>query len=97
MTRPRHVPQRSCVVCRQARPKGELLRVVRTPVGEVRVDPTGKLAGRGAYLCRGERCLEQAIKQNKLGRALGVAVGAEVIEELRDCLGSSKRTQACGR
>ncbi len=82
MTRRRHIPQRSCVACRQVRPKGELLRVVRTPMGEVQVDESGKVAGRGAYLCRNERCVEQAIGQKRLGRALGVSVGPEVREEI---------------
>ena len=86
MTRTRHVPQRSCVACRQVRPKTELLRIVRTPHGEIQVDRTGKVAGRGAYLCRHERCAEQALKQNKLGRALGVAVGEEVATEIKEQL-----------
>ena len=81
--RSRHVPQRSCIACRQAGAKSGLLRVVRTPQGEVRLDETGKLAGRGAYLCRSESCLEKAAKQKKLGRALGVAVGEEVVAELK--------------
>jgi len=79
----RPVPQRTCLACRQVGAKPGLLRVVRTPQGEVRLDETGKLAGRGAYLCRSADCLEKAIKQRKLGRALGVTVGDEVIAELR--------------
>ncbi|MDH4178965.1 MAG: YlxR family protein [Armatimonadota bacterium] len=90
MTRPRHVPQRSCVACRQVRPKAELLRIVRTPAGEVCVDESGKLAGRGAYLCPNEHCVEQAAKQKRLGRALGVAVGPEVTEAIRNRLASDK-------
>ena len=83
MGRTPHVPQRTCIACRQVGAKAGLLRVVRTPQGEVRLDETGKLAGRGAYLCRETRCLEQALKQKKLGRALGVAIGDEVVSELR--------------
>lgn len=83
MTRVRHVPQRSCIACRQVRSKGELIRMVRTPLGELRVDETGKVAGRGAYVCRNERCIEGAVKQKRLVRALGVAIGPEVVEELR--------------
>jgi len=81
--RPRHVPQRTCLACRQVGAKRGLLRVVRTPQGEVRVDETGKLAGRGAYVCRTESCLEKAVKQKKLGRALGVAVGDGVMADLK--------------
>jgi len=86
MRRTRHLPQRSCVACRQVRAKGELVRIVRTPQGEMRLDQTGKLAGRGAYLCRDQKCLEQALKQGKLGRALAVPVPAEVMEAVRESL-----------
>jgi predicted RNA-binding protein YlxR (DUF448 family) len=97
MTPPKHVPQRSCVACRTARGKWELVRVVRTPLGAVQVDPTGKLAGRGAYLCRNEACLAQAVKQKKLNRALGVAVEAGLAEELRQQLSGSQGVQARDR
>jgi predicted RNA-binding protein YlxR (DUF448 family) len=83
----RHIPQRSCIACRRVRGKSELLRIVRTPLGAVEVDPTGKMAGRGAYVCRDENCVAQAIKQKKLGRALGVAVEQSVMDEVRSCLG----------
>jgi len=86
MTRTRNVPQRSCVACRQVREKPQLVRVVRTPAGEVRVDVTGKLAGRGAYVCRDEHCLDQAAKQRKLERALGVPVGDDVVRAVRAIL-----------
>lgn len=82
MTRRDRTPQRSCVACRQVRPKGELLRVVRTPEGKVSVDPAGKAAGRGAYVCRDERCAQQAVQQKRLARALGVAVGDDVLETI---------------
>lgn len=87
MRRRERTPQRSCVACRQVRPKGDLLRVVRTPEGEVGVDPTGKAAGRGAYVCRDERCAQQAVKQKKLARALGVPVGEELLETIGRNLG----------
>lgn len=82
MSRAGRTPQRTCVACRQVRPKSELLRVVRTPHGEVRVDPTGKEAGRGAYVCRNERCASQAVRQKKLARALGCAIGEDVFEQI---------------
>ena len=83
MGRAPQAPQRTCIACRQVGAKAGLLRVVRTPQGEVRLDETGKLAGRGAYLCRQARCLEQALKQKKVGRALGVPIGDDAIAELR--------------
>ena len=70
MTGRRKTPIRSCVACRTASDKKTLTRIVRTSDGEVRVDPTGKLPGRGAYLCGAKECLHSAIKHNKLGRAL---------------------------
>jgi hypothetical protein len=83
VVRRRHVPQRTCVGCRQVRTKSDLVRIVRTPLRRVVLDVTGKLPGRGAYLCRNVRCLDIAVKQNRLPRALGVAVGGEVIEMAR--------------
>jgi hypothetical protein len=58
--------------------------VVRTPAGHIEVDVTGKLAGRGAYLCRDHTCLNQALKQRKLDRALGAAISPEVGEALKE-------------
>lgn len=64
--RPRHVPQRTCIVCRQVRPKRELIRVVRTPEGRIELDPGGKKSGRGAYLCARRSCWEPALHKGKL-------------------------------
>lgn len=64
----KHVPQRTCIVCRQVRPKRELIRVVRTPDGHVVLDPTGKKSGRGAYLCARRSCWEPALRKGKLER-----------------------------
>ena len=71
-------PMRMCVACRQMTPKRELLRVVRTPENDIRPDPTGKLSGRGAYLCKSAQCLERAKKTRALDRALEHKVGDEV-------------------
>ena len=64
------VPMRMCVACRQMQPKRELLRVVRTPEGEVVIDATGRRNGRGAYLCRNVECFRKAVKTRALERAL---------------------------
>ena len=64
--RPRHVPQRTCVACKQVRPKRELLRIVRTPQGHVELDPTGKKSGRGAYLCAKRSCWDLALRKGRL-------------------------------
>ena len=75
-------PQRSCVACRRSRPKQELLRVVRTPEGEIKADLAGKLAGRGAYICPTQECLRAAHKQKKLERALGKHIEEALLVEI---------------
>ena len=68
--RPKHVPQRTCVACRETGAKRALIRLVRTPEGTVEVDPTGKRNGRGAYLCNRMVCWERGVDGRILGRAL---------------------------
>ena len=75
--RPRHVPQRMCVACRQIRNKRDLVRVVRTVDGRVVIDPTGKLAGRGAYLCKAGACWEAGLRRQALEHALKTSVSPE--------------------
>ena len=70
------------MACRTARPKRELVRIVRTPAGELTIDETGRLAGRGAYLCRDAGCWTRAVERGALGRALEAAVPAELREVL---------------
>ena len=72
--RPRHVPQRTCVACRQGRAKRALVRIVRTPEGSVQIDPTGKRSGRGAYLCDSAECWRAALAPRRgiLPRALKI-------------------------
>jgi predicted RNA-binding protein YlxR (DUF448 family) len=87
-SRRKHVPLRTCIACQQQRPKRELLRVVRTPEGAIEIDPTGKRAGRGAYVCADLLCWEKALKQGKLGRALKCQVGDQDVAALRDAIAS---------
>jgi len=77
-----HVPQRSCLACRKVRPKRELLRIVRTPSGEIKADLTGKTPGRGAYLCPSPECFRLASRQGKFARALGKEVAEEVLSQM---------------
>ncbi len=79
----RHMPQRSCVVCRLKTAKSDLIRVVCTPQGSVEIDTTGKKSGRGAYLCKEEGCWEQALKRKRLEYALRSTVPEEGWNELR--------------
>jgi len=80
--RPKHVPQRTCIGCRTTSAKREFVRVVRTPEGTVEVDPTGRRNGRGAYLCARKECWEEALKKDRLGRALRATVSAAERTEL---------------
>ncbi|MFQ5987273.1 MAG: RNase P modulator RnpM [Dehalococcoidia bacterium] len=81
-TRPKHIPQRTCIGCRQTRPKRELVRIVRNTTGAVEVDPTGKKSGRGAYLCKAKGCWEAALKKERLDRALRIKIAQENRREL---------------
>ncbi|MBI3287676.1 MAG: YlxR family protein [Chloroflexi bacterium] len=81
---PRRIPQRTCMGCRQVKPKRELLRIVRTPQGQVALDPTGKAGGRGAYLCPQRDCWELALDQKALGHALKTTLSPEVRQVLRE-------------
>ena len=79
---PKKIPMRQCLGCREMKPKPELLRVVRSPEGEVSLDPRGKKPGRGAYVCRSADCLRRAVKSRALDRALDTKIPDEVMERL---------------
>ena len=83
MSQARHIPQRTCVACRTTSDKREFLRIVRTAEGTVVVDLTGKRDGRGAYLCANRACWEDALKKDRLARALRTAISPADREELR--------------
>lgn len=71
---PRRSPQRSCIVCHMVGDKASLVRLVRTPTGEVKVDVGGRSAGRGAYLCYATECLENGLKKGRLEHALSLTL-----------------------
>jgi predicted RNA-binding protein YlxR (DUF448 family) len=81
--RPKHVPQRTCVACREHAAKRTLFRIVRTPEGQVEIDPTGKMNGRGAYLCDQRGCWDRAVTTNVWARALNTELTHETLETLR--------------
>ena len=72
-----------CVACRQMKPKIELIRVVKTPEGEIVALAGGKVNGRGAYICRNTDCIGKAEKAGALSRALDTTVEKSVYEELK--------------
>jgi predicted RNA-binding protein YlxR (DUF448 family) len=78
----RKVPQRKCVGCEQMKDKKDLIRVVRTPEGDIILDLTGKKPGRGAYVCPSADCIGKAVKGKKLERALDKPVSEEVYQKL---------------
>ena len=77
---------RMCVACREMKPKKELIRVVRTPEGEIVADETGRKNGRGAYLCRSEACLNKALKIRALDRALEQPLTEAAVDSLRQVI-----------
>lgn len=84
MAKPRKIPQRMCIGCREMRNKKELIRIVRTPQGAIEIDHTGKKPGRGAYICPELECLQQAFKGQRLQKALEQDISTELIETLKD-------------
>jgi predicted RNA-binding protein YlxR (DUF448 family) len=78
------IPQRKCLGCMESFPKKELIRVVRTPEGEVCIDLTGKKSGRGAYICKKEACLKKAVKAKRLQTNLEVAISDELLSALTE-------------
>ncbi|MBC5629269.1 YlxR family protein [Clostridium sp. NSJ-6] len=78
------IPLRMCTGCMEMKPKKELIRVVKSPEGEVSVDLTGKKSGRGAYVCKNAECLEKAFKAKRLSRNLDVVIDEEIYNRLRN-------------
>ena len=79
---PKKIPQRQCMGCRERKAKRELIRVVREPDGNVSLDFSGKLNGRGAYICPVPECLKKARKARSLERSLEVEIPETVYDRL---------------
>ncbi len=75
-------PMRTCVMCRKKREKRELVRIVRTPEGEIKFDPTGKANGRGCYVCTSEECLSSVKNVSRIARALETAADAQQLNRV---------------
>lgn len=80
--KPRKIPQRQCVGCREMKNKKDLIRVVRSPEGSVSLDFSGKLPGRGAYVCKSAECLKKARKSRALERAFSAEIPPEVYDRM---------------
>ena len=83
MSTVRKVPMRKCVGCGEMKNKKELIRVLKTPEDEILLDATGRKNGRGAYVCRDQKCLLQAVRNKGLERSLGVKIPEEIYENLK--------------
>lgn len=81
-TKVRKIPMRQCMGCNEHKPKIDLLRVVRSPEGEVSLDETGRKNGRGAYLCRDVKCLRKARKSRRIESNLECAIPDEVYDRM---------------
>ena len=91
MAKTKSVPMRMCIACREMKPKKEMTRVVKNADGEIFADPTGKAAGRGAYICNADECLKKLEDKKLLHKAFSTNVAPEVyrgVEE--DAIGTQK-------
>ena len=79
---PKKIPERQCLGCRQMKPKTELIRVLKTPEGNICIDKTGKLNGRGAYICDSVDFLKKAIKSKGLERSFKVEIPQNIYDVL---------------
>ncbi|WP_238882589.1 RNase P modulator RnpM [Clostridium sp. YIM B02551] len=84
------IPMRMCNGCMEMKPKKELIRIVKSPEGDVSVDLTGKKAGRGAYICKDLECLEKAYKSRRLNKNLQSEIRNDVYEKLKDEINNDK-------
>ena len=79
----KRIPQRTCIGCNTVKNKNELIRIVKNKENEINIDKTGKMNGRGAYICDDIKCLEKAIKTKKLERTFEMQISEEIYENLR--------------
>ena len=80
MPKTKKIPMRMCIACREMQPKSDMTRVVKTVEGEIKLDPTGKAAGRGAYVCGKEECLKKFTGKKLLHKAFSADVPMDVYD-----------------
>jgi len=80
----RKIPMRMCVGCREMKEKRSLLRIVKSPEGMISFDRVGKAPGRGAYICKSKECLDKAVRQRQLERALETKIEQSVFSQLME-------------
>lgn len=79
----KQLPERTCMGCNVKKPKKEFIRIVKNKENEINIDRTGKMPGRGAYICDNIECLEKLIKSKRLEKVFGIKISAEIYEKLR--------------
>ena len=79
---PKKIPERKCLGCNEMKPKKELIRVIKTPEGQILIDKTGRQNGRGAYICNSIECYQTARKNKGLERSLKVPIPEEIYDSL---------------
>ncbi|PWL88073.1 MAG: DUF448 domain-containing protein [Escherichia coli] len=79
----KHIPMRMCSGCRERFEKNSLIRVVKSPEGDISIDKTGKKSGRGAYICNNEKCLTLAIKKHSLENVFKMKIDDDIFEQLK--------------
>lgn len=84
MSTQKKIPLRTCIACREEKPKREMLRIVKSADGEIRLDFSGKLAGRGAYICNGEGCIKRLMKYKLLNKAFSADVSADIYARIEE-------------
>ena len=78
----KRIPLRMCISCKEMKPKSDMLRIVRTPDGDYKLDTVGKLAGRGAYICDNPKCVELCIKKRLLNKVFSADIPAEIYTKI---------------
>ena len=86
--KPKKIPMRMCLGCNEMKPKKELIRVVKSPKGEISLDFSGKKSGRGAYICRSVECFNKARKGRRLEKAFSCKIDAGVYDAMAEELGN---------
>lgn len=92
----KNIPQRSCVICRLKKDKTDLIRIVKNKENEIKIDESGKLNGRGTYICDNIECLEKAIKTKKIEKSLEIKLSEEFYAELRDIILKRQESKKVG-
>lgn len=80
------IPQRTCIGCNVKKNKMELIRIIKNKDGEIKIDKTGKMDGRGTYICKSEECLSKAIKNKKMARTFEIEIENSIYENVKEAI-----------